>query len=183
MESFEIIEKIVGHIAWPLVAILALHHFSDEFRSFIRRIQNAKFKNVELDLEKEIQDIKSDAVDAGITIAYDISTFPRDSIESIETAPEWAFIKSWQEIENTLQSYYNGISGLKTNRANIKTILNYLEDHNIIDVHMKMIIEKLRATRNLIVHNPDPSITRGEALEWLGIAKSVKDRLDQKLRS
>ena len=60
--------------------------------------------------------------------------------------------------------------------------LSYLEGKGLIDAKMTMLIQKLQSTKNLIVHNSDSSITRGEALEWLGISKSIKDRLEQKLR-
>ena len=183
MEILGVIEKTIGHIAWPLAVFLIFHQFSSEIKTFIKRIKNAKYKGVELDLENEIQNIKSNAESAGITILYPSSSFPEDSIRNIEIAPEWAFIKSWQEVENVLLSYYSKISGLKkTGRVSIRMTLSYLESKGLIDAEMTMLIQKLQSTRNLIVHNSDSNITRGEALEWLGISKSIKDRLEQKLR-
>ncbi len=123
MELLDFFEKITGHLAWPLVVFFIFRQFADEIRSFIKRIKNAKYKGVEFNLEKEMQEIKSDAESAGITIFYPQSSFPEDSIKNIEIAPEWAFIKSWQEIENVLIHYYSTVSGSKSEKVNVRKVL------------------------------------------------------------
>ena len=182
MEWFSIIERIIGHIAWPIAAVFIVSQFSDELKNFIRRIKNAKYKDVELDLESEIQEIKYDAENAGITINYPSSTFPDDSIKNIEAAPEWAFIKSWQEIENVIMDLYSQTSGAMIRQGPISHIISVLIENGTIDKSMADLVNKLRAIRNKIVHTTEPEITRGEALEWLGISKSVRDRLAQKIK-
>ena len=160
---------------------LIIVQFRSEIRSFVKRIKNEKYKDIEVNLEKEIKAIKSDAKNAGIQINYDDSTLSEDNLRNIRIAPEWAFIKSWQDIENNLLEYYSKVSGLKTKRVNTRKVLSYLEDKQVLDNEIIMLIQKLRSTRNRIVHNSDSSVTRGEALEWLGISKSVNNKLSQKL--
>tara|TARA_R110000744_G_scaffold257211_1_gene372641 strand:- start:241 stop:459 length:219 start_codon:yes stop_codon:yes gene_type:complete len=70
---------------------------------------------------------------------------------------------------------------MKETRITFSRALTYIRENGIIDTEMEMLINKLRQTRNLIVYNSDSLITRGEALEWLGISKSIKDRIEQKL--
>ncbi len=64
----------------------------------------------------------------------------------------------------------------------LEKCLENLENKGIVHPEMAIVIRKLQSTRNLIVHDSESRITRGEALEWLGISKSVKDRLEQKLK-
>ena len=59
-------------------------------------------------------------------------------------------------------------------------MINTLIAEGVIDESMGNLIQKLRNVRNKIVHTADPDVTRGEALEWLGISKSVRNRLVQK---
>ena len=181
MKWLEIVERIIGHIAWPLASYLIVIQFRSEIRSFIKRIKNAKYKDLQVDLEKEIKEIKDEAEDAGINITYDSSAFSEDSIKNIQAAPEWAFIKSWQDIEDTLLKYYTTVSGLKTKRVSVGKVLIYLENKGILDDEIIMLIRKLMSVRNQIVHNSVSSVTRGEAIEWLGISKSVNDKISQKL--
>lgn len=180
MEWFQIIERIIGHVAWPLAAYFIVGQFSDELKSFIRRIKNAKYKGVELDLGNEIQSIKDDAELAGVTITYPIGSFPEESIRNINAAPEWAFIQSWQDIENVIFQLYSKKHPVDSPRAPTGNVINTLIAEGVIDESMGNLIQKLRNVRNKIVHTADPDVTRGEALEWLGISKSVRNRLVQK---
>lgn len=182
MEWFAIIERIVSHIAWPIAAVLIVSQFGGELKNFIRRIKNANYNDVELDLKSEIQEIKYNAANAGVTIDYPNSILPDDSIKNIEAAPEWAVIKYWQEIENVIMELYAETSGAMTRQGPISHTISVLIENGTIDKSMADLVNKLRTMRNKIVHATESEITRGEALEWLGIYKSVRDRLAQKLK-
>ena len=148
---------------------------------FLKRINTAKYKDLEINLAEQLENLKNDASNAGVTIMYSPESFPTDNITNIEAAPEWAFIKAWQEIENVVGDYYAQVSGLSEKRVPFRKAASYLKQKGIIDGEMAMLLDKIQNTRNLIVHSTDSSITRGEALEWLGISRSVRDRLAQKL--
>ncbi|MGJ8689724.1 MAG: hypothetical protein ACSHXZ_09410 [Gammaproteobacteria bacterium] len=184
MGILEILERLVGHLAWPVAVFLIVREFSNEFKSFIRRIKNAKYKDVELNLTEEFQSIKNEAIDAGITIAYPPSAFPSENLKSIETAPEWTIIQSWQEIERVLSQLYSKSrreAGDKS-KANPNEMIAVLLDNGTIDPAMAGLINRINTLRNNIVHQHEFELTRGEAMEWMGISKSVKDRLSQRLR-
>ena len=89
MEAFEIVEKIIGHIAWPLAAYFILRQFRSEIRLLLKRIKTAKYKGMEIDLKEELKEIKSEAELAGITVYYPDSSFPDNSIKNIKEVPEW----------------------------------------------------------------------------------------------
>lgn len=181
MEFFSIIERIIGHLAWPFATYFVVTQFGEELRGFIRRIKNAKYKDIEINLENDIQKIKVEAESAGVTIAYSSIAFPEDSIRNIEVAPEWAFIKSWQEIDNVVQQLNSKYLGSEKLRGPTSLILSALFAQGIISQEMLHLIGSIQQVRNKIVHSSNSDVTRGEALEWLGISKSIKDRLAQKL--
>lgn len=181
MGWLELIERIIGHLAWPIAVFLILNQFRTELGSAIKRIRSARYKGAEINLEQEMTEIKDDAEMAGITIAYPPGSFAEDSIRSIELAPEWAFIKSWQDIENVIMSLKSKLPDDKKYRGPITLVVQGLVEEGIVDPKMASLIDKLRIVRNRVVHGVDPDVTRGEALEWLGISRSVKDRLAQKL--
>ena len=176
----EFIEKIIGHIAWPIAAFFIVTQFKHEIREFVRRIRTAKYKDVELNLGQEIQSVKQGAEDAGITIFYPDTAFPAETVSSIEAEPEWVFIKSWQEIESVLTKLYRQTTG-NEKRESISEIIKFLTEEGVIQEELAELVSKIKGIRNKIVHVSDSELTRGEALEWLGISKSVKDRLEQRL--
>ena len=180
MGWFELIEGVIGHLAWPVPVFLILKQFRTELGSAIKRIRSAKYKDAEISLEHEITEIKNDAEMAGITIAYPPDSFAEDSVRSIGLAPEWAFIKSWQEIENVIMRLRARLPDDKKHRGPVTLVVQALVEEGVLDPTMASLIDKLRIVRNRVVHGEDPDVTRGEAFEWLGISRSVKDRLAQK---
>ncbi len=181
MNWMEFTEKIVGHVSWPIAIFSTAVLFRSEIRGFVRRIRTAKYKDMELNLGHEIQSVKQEAEDAGITIYYPDAAFPPDTVSSIESEPEWAIIKSWQEIESVLTTLYRQATGSEEKRESIPEIINILAQKGMIQRDLADLVAKIREVRNKIVHVSDSELTRGEALEWLGISKSVKDRLEQRL--
>lgn len=185
MEFLKLLTELIGHLAWPVATVVVALSFKSEISRFLQRVKNAKYMGVELDLEKEFAELKAEATDAGVTIFYPQSSFDKETIDGLENAPELALIRSWQEIENVVISYYGTVSGLKEKegRFNLSKALKYLRDSGTINAELEMLIQKLRQTRNMVVHSSDVSFSRAEAIDWLGISKSVLERLKQKIGS
>lgn len=184
MVWLEFLEKMASHLAWPVAALLIARQFREEIRQFLRRIKNAKYGGVEVSLEQEMQQIKASAQSAGITIVYPSSALSPDSVASIDAAPEWAFIKSWKEIENLIGRLYNVATATsEPGSISFAQKLKILQAGGNLDERLASVIIALHQTRNRIVHESNHSITRGEALEWLGIAKSIADRIRQRINS
>lgn len=142
------------------------------------RIKKASYKGVEIDLEKEFQEVKREAEDIGITIIPG-DPFSDEAVRTYNEAPEWAFIKSWQETENLVLGAARTILPSQTRTSNITKIIEDLVKAGVIDAGMAELIRKMREIRNMIVHGGQAVVTRGEALEWLGISKSIRQRLKQ----
>jgi len=185
MNIYEFISSMIEHLAWPMTLIVIIKLSMPEIKNLLanNRILKAKYKGIEVSIEKDIQEIKQDAENAGVTIMYPINSLTTDGIQSLEAAPEWAFIQSWQEIEKIVGDHYKQVSGMVFSNVPFLKALAYLEKNNFIDNEMAMLIGKIRNIRNKIVHGKDAHVTKGEAIEWLGISKSIRDRLIQKLKS
>ena len=184
MAYVESIEKIIGHVAWPMVFIFIFLFLRKEISLLLSRITKAKYKDLEIDLRKTMGEIRNEAENLGITIAYPESYFPKESIENLKDSPEWAFIKSWQEIEDVLSPLVGVGSQGEVRRRSVNAALDELLSKKLIEPEMAAIVQKVRGVRNKIVHSPEAeaSVTRGEALEWLGISRSICDRLRQIVR-
>lgn len=62
-------------------------------------------------------------------------------------------------------------------------MIDELLSSSLIDSEVGNLVLKMYRLRNEIVHAKNPEISRGEVLEWLGLSKSVHDRLEQQLSS
>lgn len=181
IEYLELVVEVIGHLAWPTAIVIIFSIFRNEISGFLARVKNAKYKGVELNLEKELEELKTDAGKAGVKISYDTPQRIEKSQINQYVEPEWLFVQSWQEIENLVLDHYSKVSGLKDTRVTMAKALTYLHKNGIIDDEMVMLLNKFRSTRNHIIHSHSSNLSKGEAIEWLGIANSVKMRLEQKL--
>lgn len=178
MKFIELIVALVGHLAWPVAIVVIIRSFKRELTSLISRIKKASYKGIEIDLEKEFQEVKKEAEDLGITINRG-DPFSDESFRTYDEAPEWAFIKSWQETESLVLSAVSTLRQGRLRTSDFNEALSALVGANIINNDMASLIGKLREIRNKIVHGGESTVTRGEALEWLGISKSIRQRLQQ----
>ncbi|MDH5573709.1 MAG: hypothetical protein OEY89_18230, partial [Gammaproteobacteria bacterium] len=111
MEALALLVNLIGHLAWPVTVYMILKLFHNEIRLFISRIKNAKYKGVEIDLERELRELKEDAEGAGITVEYKESAIFNENLINMSAAPELVFIQSWQEIEDTLKQLFEKTEG------------------------------------------------------------------------
>ena len=182
MEYLKLVVQALGHIAWPIAIYLIASSFKSEISTLLKRVKKAKYKGVELDLESAIEEVKSKAENAGITMNYPLSMFPKETIDSLDSSPEWVFIRTWQEIENVLKNAYKVKVGNVGRIPITMKVISELQKNGVIDSEMASLINQMREVRNQIVHTASFDVTRGELLEWVGLSRSITDRLTQQLQ-
>ena len=183
MEYLKLLVQAIGHLAWPVAALLIALSFKNEISSLLKRVKGAKFKGVEIDLENAFQEVKTDALDAGITMRYPLESYQKDNIDALQEAPEWLFVKTWQEIENLLNTAYKEKIDNKGRTPPIVSVITALVDNSVLGSELASLVRKMRDIRNTIIHSPSLEMTRGELIEWLGLSRSITDRLSRELKS
>ena len=176
IEYYKLVVDLVGHLAWPSVAVGSLLYFKDDLVKLLKRIKRAKYGDLEIDLVEALDEVKHDAMELGITILYPSSAFSVGDLEMMKNAPECAFVQSWQNIEHILIT-----RGSNGKRVPITKIVQHLQRIDKIDSGLADLILKMYRLRNEIVRVSDIEITKAETMEWLGVSKSVRERLEQRL--
>ena len=174
MEWFKLIIDLVGKIIWPIVFLVVASYFRKEIAALLKRVKKAKYKDMEISLGEEIKEVKNEAMHAGITIAYPANSF---KIHDDPNYAEAAFIKSWQKIESLLVNAYKANNPSTDRIPLVRHLLSNLEKNYDLDPRVASLIPRMYEIRNRVVHSYENEVTRGELLEWLGISKSVYDRL------
>jgi len=178
IKYLELIEKLIGHIAWPIVFLIVFLYFKNEIKSIISRIKSAEIKDVKFELNDKVEEIKKEAINAGVTMFYPIDLIEREFDYKNEKSRETQIIEAWKRIE---------ISILKIDKRENKTnrfddSLNYLTKNKTIEKYLANLIIGLKELRNIAVHNENISISDEEFQNWISISKSVIDRLEPKTR-
>lgn len=177
IEYFEVLEKIIGHIAWPAVVLVVFYSFRKEIKSVVSRIKSAEIKDVKFELEDKIDEMRKEALDAGVTMFYPIATLQREFNAGSEKTREAQILDSWKRIENILIRLDE--RGSKSN--NTADTLSYLVKAGKIEKYLANIIMDLRELRDIVVHKENVVIAEDEYQNWMSISKSVTDRLSSKI--
>ena len=182
MEYLKIISDIIGHIAWPIIFLLVVRELKGELRNLLRRVKNAKYKGVEINLSRELEETKTAVQVAGIDIYSAVGSLPIAEVKEASESPEWALIKSSREIGKLIEDLYKKYNGVLSDPGGEAEALQSLVKDGHLKSEMRMAIVKLKSVRNKIVHSKNVSATKGEALEWLDLSNKVIGKLKSQLQ-
>jgi hypothetical protein len=177
VEYLEVIEKIIGHIAWPAVVLIVFYSFRKEIKSVVSRIKSAEIKDVKFELEDKIDEMRKEALDAGVTMFYPIETLQREFNAASEKTKEAQILESWGRIENILSRLDD--RGQKS--SGTVDVLSYLVKAGKIEKYLANIIMNLSELRDIVVRKDNVTIAEDEYQNWMSISKSVIDRLSNKI--
>jgi hypothetical protein len=179
----EFIEKIVGHVAWPLATIgilLIAHRVS--ILTALKSLKVAPTGGLELqfrEAREQAEVAKLPVAEATLTADDQQGKFLRMA----EDFPQAAIMQKWIELEKEIVE-------LATNYAQtriapsarpmlLRDALQDLRIHEVLDPATQEVIERLRRIRNDVVHARKEAVTPGEALEFRELANAVVDQLRQ----
>lgn len=177
IKYFEIIERIIGHIAWPIVVLLIFLYFKKELLDIIRRIKTAEFKDFRVELVDKLGDVRSTAIHNSVTMYYPIDIINREFNPELNKTKESQILDAWKEIEHLIFELDEN-----TESRNIIKSLNTLKKEKKIQTYLVEIIFDLRELRNIVVHQHNPVINEDDFQNWISISKSVIDRLKKQLQ-
>jgi hypothetical protein len=178
MDSLTFIANLVGHLAWPVAIVVVSLIFRKEFSGVFARAKLLKVAGVEVSLEEEVNELTKVAAEGGITTLYPEEAFPEEFQQEMRLNPKWAFLEIWIEVEQQIKKMMEMKS--KIYRGALNSIAE-LEFTNDIPSSEADILRRLSQVRNRIVHG-DSEITEVDVNALIGTARSMRDRLAQKVR-
>lgn len=92
--------------------------------------------------------------------------------------PHFAVIEAWRAIEAEIANLMQLINpDLPRHEINGFRSLRMLRSAELVPSDILALLEDLRQIRNAAVHDEEPDITKGQALEYLSIASRVEESL------
>ena len=173
IQYFEIIERLIGHLAWPIVVLIIFLYFKSDLIKIIRRIKSAEIKDFKFELEEKLEDVKKEAINNSVTMFYPIDAINRQFNPTDDKTKETQILDAWKKIEHRLFELDE-----RNNAKNVNDTLNYLVKTKKIQKYLAKMILDLRELRNIVVHNQNPYISEEDFQNWMSISKSVIDRLN-----
>lgn len=172
IEYLKLLVEVIGHIIWPLSFLVIFLIFKKEIKSLIKRLKSAEIKDFKIELEDKIDDIKKEAINYGVTMAYPPETLENEFNPTKQLPKSYVIIETWKEIEILIRELDD-----RKKYNNISDSINYLSKNQKIQKYLANMILDLRELRNIAVHKSELMISEEDYQNWISISKSVIDRL------
>jgi hypothetical protein len=189
MGWLEFSASLVKSLAWPVTAFALVMLLRAPLRQALFKVTRLKYKDLELDFGRELKQLEEEARAVDITPVRPTSVAPTDrsSTRLLEEAarlahglPEPAIALGWQAVEDELLSTVMHLKLSPDYPPDQSAMKNaeVLREQNAIDQRTLAVLDRLRALRNMAVHNIRAiDITTAEAIEFLALARGVVGKL------
>jgi len=178
MDWLTFIAAIVKSVIWPIVIISLIFILRKEVILLLQGLTHIKFKDVEIDFDKQIHKIKDDADKIGLpkplietelkpTIANEILPY-EIFIKIAKYLPECSILITWIDIENALKKlarYYS----IPDNQPDTSLIVDLFNKDLFSSPEMR-IYHELSYLRNEIIHGKGMKLTFENAKEFRELA-------------
>ena len=169
MSTLEFVAKVIDSLVWPALVAWLVYGFRSPIGTLIRRLSSLKYKGLEAEFEKRLDEIVSAPDLASAQIADTPDQQQTISlIEIAEIAPRAAVLEAWIQIEKATREYLDSIG--------IERRMSYQGLRRLPDKHkapLKALLpgyQELRLLRNKAAHAQDSDINADSAKSYVEIA-------------
>jgi hypothetical protein len=185
MSWLQFIAELIKSLAWPATVLTLVILFRNQLGRILLKLTKLKYKDLELDFERELKLAEKDA--KAIDIApqrRSIAAAKTDSAALLRQAEELApnypapsVSVAWQAVEYELKQVVTGL-GITDNPADLSPfkLVGLLRRQDAIDTPTADLLDRMRYLRNLTAHR-EVSITTDNASEYLSLARGVVEKL------
>jgi len=169
VSTLEFVAKVIDSLVWPALVAWLVYGFRSPIGTLIGRLSTLKYKDLEAEFEKRLDEIEPVA---GVVSAQITDTAEQQQtislVELAEIAPRAAVLEAWIQIEKATREYLDSIG--------IERRLSYQGLRRLPDIHkapLKPILpgyQELRLLRNIAAQAQDSDINADTAKSYVDIA-------------
>ena len=176
--TMENLIKLLDVTIWPSIVLILFYMLRKPIRSLLPFVENIKYKNIEVNFRKELNQIKEEAKEAGIEIKTEIGE-QTEIYKLIEISPSSAILESWKELEVTARKKVEELAPREEKFKNaLQRPIEYLEYTGALIPSTARAIRELRSLRNKTANHSDVGITKENALEYSSLSKSILKQIE-----
>lgn len=178
MDILTFISNISAAVAWPMAVVIIAFILKDPLVELLCNVKKLKFKDVELDFEKESTVLKQieSSVSSQITVE-------ENQLKLAELSPRGAILEAWLELEDTLanaaekegmqRTRPGGVSGKPVPIDSLAFVQRLSASGKLSQTSNERFL-KLRKIRNKAVHVTDNVISQEDAEVFIRLVAEIK---------
>ena len=168
--------QIIVAVAWPVAFVTVAFGFRTEVKALLSRLKALKVSGAEVGFSELLDEASREA--AVIPAMHTPSAMIDIDEEVVSKHPHFAVIEAWRAIEAEISGLMQIVDPtIPRHEINGFRSLRMLRKTELISSDILELLQDLRRVRNAAVHDQEPNITKGQALEFLSIASRVEDAL------
>lgn len=188
MDALQFTASIVGSLAWPTVAIVAIVLLRRPLAGLLPLLRHLKYRDLELDFSQEVQQLKQQAeqtLKAAPEALPQPSAQERAVLDLAVVSPRAAIVDSWRSIESAIR---RGIEArgfpVKSNRDLVgPRLIQTMGLAEILDGATRDLIDRMRMLRNEAAHAEDFEIDEYSARAYAELAAGLVREIDAAVAS
>lgn len=182
MNSKEFILKLVDQTIWPIILLVVIILTRKGIKELVPGLKKAKFKDFEIEFDKQISKIKEEAKEEFPEQKDDLKLH---LISLTQVLPNESVLEAWKEIEQRAEKL------ILTNKPDInipakekyKRMQEILMEENFIEAKKAKVFHDLRMARNKAAHAEGHFLSQEQALSYVSVAIMMIGYLEGKIKS
>lgn len=173
-----LIINFVDVIIWPSTILLILWLFRNQLKQLIPLIQRIKYKDVEIEFTKRLEQVFEDFGELSKTKLIQNSS-SSNILKLIEISPSSAVMESWKNLELTARKKVKQLlPNGETYQKPLIRPLDYLDYKGAIHSSKASALRELKALRNDVAHTEGIRITKEDALQYAELTLSIQNDIE-----
>lgn len=176
--SMENLINFLDVVVWPCVVLIVLFILRKPIKALLPYVKTIKYKDLEVNFRKGLDQIKEEAIEAGIDIQTGIGD--RSEIYKLtESSPTSAILESWKELEVSAKRKVEELAPRETKFRNpLQRPIAYLEHTGALNPSTTRTVRDLQSLRNQAAHSTKLKITKEDAIEYISLSKSIMKQVE-----
>jgi len=172
LDLLTFIAHLIASFVWPSVVLLGIIILRKELRLLIPSLQRLRYKDLELDFGKRVEQIEEQANQANLPPAPKQLALPapRTAIEALQdviaVSPRLAVIEAFNYVEAAVREAGIKHEIAKDKFAGVRNIVRGLKEAGLVSDVMSALFNQLRALRNELSHSTNIEISPEDARKY-----------------
>jgi len=175
MNTLEFIAAVIKSLAWPVALIAILLVLRRPIAALIPFLERLKFKGLELDFRRQVQEVAAEAEEALPTVPLQAAEAGPDVEQLAQVSPRAVVVESWLAVETAAAAAVR--RRLPTvSSADLKNqprLAQALRQAEILSTKQVALFDELRHLRNAAVHAPNLTLTPSTAMQYAKTARRL----------
>src|SRR5690606_17441712 len=183
MDWLSFFERIIGHVAWPLAAVILVSLLRKEIKALLPFVKRLKAGPVEAEFEREVKELRAttEVQPQLVAPAEGLSPEKQMLLQLVQVNPRSAILEAWRGVEAAALRVVSsrGIFVPPREASSPLAVIRALTKDSVLSPDEVSLFHELRSLRNQASYADDFRPTLDAALNYVELAGRLRATLER----